>query len=100
MADQSEQTEQEKYFRIYREYTFKAGAKWARKLGSYEKRRNDPYGVVSREVNGQMRRFLGAEKFAKFSDLLEYLMIKEGILYKDGNNRLDATPKAFQMWLE
>lgn len=99
LPDRLTQSEQEKFYRIYREYTIKYGTQWARKLGKYEKKRTNPFSSVTREVNAGMRRYLGGERYAKYIDLLEYLILEEGLLIKDENNRLDVPLATFQMWV-
>lgn len=93
-------TEQEKFYRIYREYYFKYGKVWAKKVKSYEKKNAEPFAAVTREVNSAMRRYLGGEKFGRYIDLLEYLILKEGLLVKDEENRLDIPLATFTLWLE
>lgn len=92
-------TEQEKFYSIYRSYYFKFGHAWAKKVGKYEKRKNDPFSRVSREVNSAMRRYLGGEKFAKYVDLMEYMILKEGLLVKTEDNKLEVPQSTFELWL-
>lgn len=93
-------TEQEKFYGIYRDYYFKYGKAWARKVGSYAKKDSQPFANVTREVNSAMRRYLGGDKFGRYIDLLEYLILKDGLLVKDKENRLDVPPATFNMWVE
>ncbi len=90
----------EKFYGIYRESYFKYGKKWARELGSFEKKKQEPFSRVSRQVNSHMRRFLGGDNFGKYIDTLEYMILKEGLLVKDQNNNLDVPEATFNLWLE
>ena len=46
-----------------------------------------------------MRRYLGGEKFGKYIDLMEYMMLKEGLLVKTEDNKLDVPQATFELWL-
>ncbi len=92
-------TEQEKFYSVYRSYYFKFGHAWAKKVGKYEKKNTEPFARVTREVNSAMRRYLGAEKFTKYIDLMEYMILKEGLLVKTENNKIDIPPATFELWL-
>ena len=92
-------TEQEKFYSIYRGYYFKYGHDWAKKVGKYEKKNSEPFAKVTREVNSAMRRYLGGEKFGKYIDLMEYMMLKEGLLVKTEDNKLDVPQATFDLWL-
>ena len=92
-------TEQEKFYSIYRGYYFKYGHDWAKKVGKYEKKNSEPFAKVTREVNSAMRRYLGGEKFGKYIDLMEYMMLKEGLLVKTEDNKLDVPQATFELWL-
>lgn len=90
----------ERFYTIYRENYFKLGKKWAREVGSFEKKNKIPFARVNREVNSQMRRFMGGENYGKYIDTLEYMILKEGLLIKDQNNNLDIPEATFNLWLE
>lgn len=92
-------SDQEKYYGIYRNYYFKFGHIWAQKVGKYEKRKSIPFGTVTREVNSSMRRYLGSEKFGKYINLMEYLMLKEGLLVKTEDNKIEIPKSTFELWL-
>ena len=92
-------TEQEKFYSIYRGYYFKYGHDWVKKVGKYEKKNSEPFAKVTREVNSAMRRYLGGEKFGKYIDLMEYMMLKEGLLVKTEDNKLDVPQATFELWL-
>lgn len=97
---QVEETPQlHKFFKIYTEYYRKYGREWARKIGDFEKRRRDPFSRVNREVNSALRRYLGAQEYAKHIDLLEFMILREGLLVKDSNtNTLDIPERTFNEW--
>lgn len=89
-----------KYYEIYLANYVRFGRAWARKVGQFEKRRQDPFSRVNREVNTAMRRYLGADNFALYGDTLEYLIQRDGILVKDTrNNTLDIPERTFNDWV-
>lgn len=89
-----------KYYKIYIEYYSKYGRAWARKVGQFEKRRHDPFSRVNREVNSALRRFLGSDVFTQHIDMLEFMVLRDGILVKDPrSNTLDIPESTFNDWL-
>ena len=89
------QTIQDKYYSIYRNYYMKYAAAWAQKVKSYGKRRDAPFGVAFRQIDGAMRRYLGLEEYERYGDLMTYLAIKEGLYCKDAKGNIDIPEKAF-----
>lgn len=100
VVEQTDETPQLlKFYKIYVEYYQKYGRAWARKLGTFAKRRQDPFSRVNREVNSALRRYLGANVYAKHIDTLEYMILREGLLEKDPNtNTLDIPERTFNDW--
>ncbi len=89
----------ERFYGIYRENYIKFGKKWAREVAVFEKKRTNPFSRVNREVNSQMRRYMGGENYGKYIDTLEYMILKEGLLVKDQHNNLDIPEATFNLWV-
>ena len=96
----TEDTISTKYFAIYKTHFLRHAVPWAQKVKAYEKRRDNPFGVVYRQVDGAMRRYLGQNEYERYGDLMTYLGIKEGWYCKDAKGHMDITAEAFQMLLE
>lgn len=100
MSQQEENipTEQAKFYSVYRGYYFKFGHEWAVKIDKYENKKKEPFSRVMLKVNTAMRRYLGAEKFGKYADLMEYLALKEGFIVKTEDNKIDIPFSTFELW--
>lgn len=92
-------TEQERFYGIYKDNVLKFGRKWARELGQYDKRRSNPYAQVLKDANAVLRRYLGADNFAKYISKMEYLLLMDGLAVKDEHNRLDVPEQVFNEWI-
>lgn len=89
------QSIQDKYYSIYRTYFTKYATAWAQKVKNYAKRRDAPFGVAFRQIDGAMRRYLGLDEYERYGDLMIYLAIKDGLYCKDAKGNIDITEKAF-----
>lgn len=92
----TDETITSKYFGIYKTHFYRHAVPWVQKVKAYEKRRDHPFGVVFRQVDGAMRRYLGQKEYELYGDLMTYLGIKEGWYCKDAKGQIDITPTAFQ----
>ena len=91
----SDETIVGRYYGIYKTQFNRLVTPWARKVGTYEQRRQNPFGPVCRQVDTAMRRYLGAAEYERVGDLLTFMAIKEGLYIKDEQGRMDITPQAF-----